>query len=83
MSRGLQKWLAKKVQTEKVKGCVLFKAKDIYESLNFSLISILRKAGNPPRGLPAFVVSRKPPAKRVVPERLSFLSILRIANTNF
>ena len=26
---------------------MLFKAKDIYESLSFSLISILRKAGNP------------------------------------
>ena len=32
MSRGLQKWLAKKVQTEKGKGCVLFNEKDIYKS---------------------------------------------------
>ena len=28
--------------------------KDIYESLNFLIISILRKAGNPRGGLPAF-----------------------------
>ena len=27
-----KKWLAKKVQTEKVKGCVLFNEKDIYKS---------------------------------------------------
>ena len=40
-------WNAKKVQTEKVKGKCTFLDKDIYESLIFLIISILRKAGNP------------------------------------
>ena len=42
------------MQTEKVKGQVTFLAKDVYESLNFLIISVLRKAGNPRGGLPAF-----------------------------